>query len=305
MKVLSISLIVAGSLFCMKGNAQISFKTEYFGNSGYYYMSPDKDKSEKVGNSKGSAIVYQGNANLPFYMKKNENDRITAWGVGLGGAYASLNNKNFTTDMVSEIMNLQLGIFHLRPLNDKWSMMAIVGAGTFTPFTDFSKIEYKHVLGMAGATFIRHLKPNLDIGGGLTINSSFGYPMVFPSIYFNWKYESKLETQVSVGEGVEMSVKYGFNDYFSLSFAFDMSGQLALLEKDGKDVIFTHQSISMGLRPEIRFGKTGLSMPFMFGMCAVRPAFYNDRTLKGWFATDNNYYFRPSLYASASLKYGF
>jgi hypothetical protein len=69
--------------------------------------------------------------------------------------------------MVSEIMNLQLGIYHLRPLNDKWSVRAAVGMGVFTPSTDFSRIRFKNVLGSAGVVFIRHLKPNLAVGGRL------------------------------------------------------------------------------------------------------------------------------------------
>ncbi|MDR1224426.1 MAG: DUF6268 family outer membrane beta-barrel protein [Tannerella sp.] len=60
--------------------------------------------------------------------------------MGLGGAYALLNNKHFPDGMVSEIMNLQLGFFHLRPLNDKWSMMTNVRAGVLniTSFPSFS-----------------------------------------------------------------------------------------------------------------------------------------------------------------------
>jgi hypothetical protein len=107
MKSVSICLIAAGILFCMEGNAQISFKTEYIGNSAYMYAPSGDESSVKVGHSEGSAIVCQGMANIPVYMKKNENGRPVAWGVGLGGAYASLNNKNFTDDMVAEIMNLK------------------------------------------------------------------------------------------------------------------------------------------------------------------------------------------------------
>ena len=305
MKLISICLIAAGILFCAEGNAQISFKTEYIGHSAYMYAPSDDEPSVKVGNREGSAIVYQGMANIPFCMKTNENGRPTAWGVGLGGAYASLNNKYFTDDMVSEIMNLQFGIFHLRPLNDKWSMMASIGAGVYAPFTEFSNIRYKNVLGSAGVTFIRHLNPYLDLGGGLAVNSTFGYPMVFPTLYFNWNYESKCKVNVSLGEGLELSAGYDFSDYFKLSLAFEMNGQMALLEKDGKDVMFTHQYMVTGLRPEIKFGKTGISMPIMVGINAVRPAYYSDRTLKGMFATNNDYYFRISPYASVGIRYGF
>ncbi len=306
MKLISICLVAAGILFCVEGYAQISFKTEYVGNSAYMYAPSEEEPSVKVGNSKGAAIVYQGMANIPFYMKKKENGRPIAWGAGLGGSYASLDNKNFTDDdMVSEIMNLQLGIFHLRPLNDKWSMMANIGVGVYAPFIKFSKIRYENVLGSAGIIFIRHLNPNLDLGGGLAINSTFGFPMVFPALYFNWNLDSKFKANVSIGEGLELGAGYNFSDYFSLSLAFEMNGQMALLEKDGKDVMFTHQYMVAGLRPEIKFGKTGISMPIMAGVNVCRPTYYSDRSFKGMFAMDNDFYFTVSPYVSAGIKYGF
>ena len=304
MRLISFCLFIL--FLCVNAKAQISFKTEYMGSSAYMYSPNDIDaSSSKVGNSSGSAVVYQGMANLPLSMKQHENGKMTVWGVGLGGAYASLNNKNFTDDMVSEIMNLQLGIFHMRPLNEKWSLMANVAVGSFTPFADLSKIRYTHVLGNVGALFIRHLNPNLNIGGGLAINSTFGYPMVFPALYLDWTYEGKFKANVSMMEGLELSAGYEFSDNFLLSFAAEMNGQMALLERDDKDVIFSHQYLVTGLRPVIRLGKSGLSIPIMVGINAYRPAFYQNRSLKSLFATNNDYYFRVSPYASAGIRYGF
>src|SRR5690606_35060189 len=134
----------------------------------------------------GSAMIYQAGVSLPLSMKLNGNNRPTAWGIGLGGAYVSLKNQNFPEYMVSEMMNVQVGVYHLRPLNDHWSMRASVGVGVFTPSASFSSISFKNVLGSGGVVFIRHLNPNLDIGGGLVINSSLGYPMVFPAVYVKW-----------------------------------------------------------------------------------------------------------------------
>lgn len=304
MKLISICLVAVGTLFCMEGKTQVSFKTEYIGSSAYMYLKDD-EKAVRVGDNNGSAVVYQGMANIPVFMEKNENDRPTAWGVGLGGAYALLNNKKFTGDMVSEIMNLQLGFFHISPLNDRWSMMASIGAGIYAPFTKFSKIRYKNILGNVGVVFIRHINANLDLGGGLAVNSSLGYPMAFPALYLNWNYESKFEVNVSLGEGLELTAGCRFNDYFSLSLAAEMSGQMALLEKDGKDMIFTHQYIVAGVRPEIKLGKSGFSIPVTMGINAVRPAYYSNRTLKGMFASNNTYFFRISPYASAGIKFGF
>jgi hypothetical protein len=290
----------------VEGKAQqVSFKTEYLGNSGYYFLPPGEKPREKIGDSNGSAVVYQGAVNIPLSMKMNENNRPTAWGIGLGGSYTSLNNKNFTDYMPSEIMNLQVGLYHLRPLNDKWSMRASLGGGIFTSSTDFSKIRFKNVLGSAGVVFIRHLKPNLSIGGGVAINSSLGYPMIFPAVYLNWNLDGKFDVNVELVEGLDVSVGYDFNDWFKLSYALEMNGQVALLEKDGKDMIFSHQYIVTGFRPEIKVGKTGLSMTAMVGLNLFRPASYSDRTLKGVFATDNDYYFSVSPYVSFGIKYNF
>jgi hypothetical protein len=306
MKLISLFLAVLGTLLCMEGKAQqLSFKTEYLGSSGYYFLPPGDKPREKIGDAKGSAVVYQGAFSMPLSMKLNANNRPTAWGIGLGGSYTSLNNKNFTDHMVSEIMNLQVGLYHLRPLNDKWSMRASVGVALLAPSADLSKIRFKHVLGSGGIVFIRHLKPNLSIGGGVAINSSLGYPMIFPAVYLNWELDGKFDVNVELVEGLDVSAGYSLNDWFKLSYALEMNGQAALLEKDGKDVIFSHQYIVTGFRPEIKVGKTGLSMTAMAGLNLFRPASYSDRTLKGVFAADNDYYFSVSPYVSFGIKYNF
>jgi hypothetical protein len=306
MKLMSLFLAALGALLCIEGKAQqLSFKTEYLGSSGYYFLPPGEKPKEKIGDAKGSAVVYQGAFNMPLSVKLNENNRPTAWGIGLGGSYTSLNNKNFTDHMVSEIMNLQVGLYHLRPLNNKWSMRASVGMAVLAPSADFSKIRFKHMLGSGGVVFIRHLKPNLSIGGGVAINSSLGYPMIFPAVYLNWELDGKFDVNVELVEGLDVSAGYSFNDWFKLSYALEMNRQAALLEKDGKDVIFSHQYIVTGFRPEIKVGKTGLSMTAMAGLNLYRPASYSDRTLKGVFATDNDYYFSVSPYVSFGIKYNF
>lgn len=303
MKFISFCLTTLVMLLYLEGKAQqISFRTEYIGNSGYYYLPPGEKPREKIGNNKGSAMIYQGAFSIPLSVKMNEKNRPTAWGLGFGGAYVSLKNQNFSEQMVSEIMNLQLGVYHLRPLNDRWSMRASLGAGIFSPTTDFSKLSFKNVLGSGGLVFIRHLKPNLDIGGGVSINSSLGYPMIFPAVYVKWKLHGKYDVNVEVIEGLELSAGYDFNDRFKLSYAIEMNGQVALLKKDGKDVIFSHQYIVTGFRPELKLGKTGLTMTGMVGLNLYRPASYSDRTLKGVFASDNDYFFSVSPYASVGLK---
>lgn len=301
-----VGVLILLSLVGLEGKAQqVSFKTEYIGNSGYYHLPPGEKPREKIGDGKGSALVYQGAFSMPLSMKINANNRPTAWGIGFGGAYVSLKNQNFSEYMVTEIMNLQVGIYHLRPLNNKWAMRASVGIGLFAPSADFSRISLKNVLGSGGVVFIRHLNANLDIGGGVAINSSLGYPMLFPAVYVNWRHNGKFDVNIELVEGLDVSAGYGFNDRFKLSYALEMNGQVALLRKEGKDVIFSHQYIVTGFRPEIKFGKTGLSMTGMAGLNLYRPASYSERTLKGVFAGDNDYFFSVSPYASVGLKMKF
>lgn len=306
MKLLAIGLAALITLLFVEARAQqVSFKTEYIGNSGYYYLPPGEQPREKIGDGKGSAMVYQGAFNIPLSTRLNKNNRPTAWGIGFGGTYVSMKNQHFSDPMVSEIMNLQLGVYHLRPLNDKWSLRASAGIGIFTPSTDFSTVSFKNVLASGGIVFIRHLKPNLDIGGGVAINSSLGYPMIFPAVYVNWRHNGKYDVTIELVEGLDISAGYGFNDRLKLSYALEMNGQVALLERDGKDQIFSHQYIVTGFRPELKLGEGGVSVTGMAGINLYRPASFSDRTLKGVFAGDNDYYFSVSPYASVGLKIKF
>lgn len=298
-KILVIAFILIGYTNI---NAQIMFKTEYFGKSGYRMTEGDRD--EKIGNSKGSAAIYQGGINIPFSMSLNDNNRPKTWSISAGGAYAKLDNKNFTEPLViDEIMNMGLSLNHLRPLNDKWSMMASIGGGIYMPSTKFSEIRFKNVLGSVGAIFIYHLKPNLELGGGIAMNNSFGYPMVFPAFYFNWTTEGKYAVKISMMEGLEMSAGYNLNKSLSLNIIAEMNGQMALIEQDGKNKIFSHQYIVAGFRPEIKIGKQ-IFILITAGISAIRPAEITNRNIKSMFQ-DREHYFQIAPYASAGLNIGF
>lgn len=280
-------------------NAQVVFKTEYFGKSGF--RASEGESNDRVGNSEGSAIVYQGGVNIPLSQKLDENNRPTMWAISVGAEYAKLDNKNFTEPLViDEIMNIGLSLNHLRPLNDKWSLMATIGGGVYMPSTRFSEISFKNVLGGMGAVFIYHLKPNLQLGGGLAINNSFGYPMLFPAFYINWKTKGKYAVKVEAMKGLEISVQYNAHKNLSLSFVAELNGQMALLEQDGKDKIFAHQYLVAGFRPEIKLGKR-VSIPITAGISATRPAKMMDRKLKSIFQ-DGGYHFQAAPYASVGLQ---
>lgn len=301
MRSLVICVFIIGIAYT-KSNAQAFFKTEYFGTSGY--QMTEGDSSQRIGNSKGSAMVYQAGVNIPLSKELNELNRPTMWSIGVGGAYVDLNNKNFTQPLVvDKILNVGLSLNYQRPLNDRWSLRTGIGGGIFMPTTDLSQIRFKNVLGSVSAVFIRHLRSNLDLGGGLALNNSFGFPMLFPAFYLNWRTAGRYSVQASLKDGLDVSAGYNFNKNFKLNLVMEVNGQMALLEQEGKDKIFTHQYVVFGLRPEIKLGKR-VTIPVTFGVNATRTAQITDRSLKTIFQ-DKGYSFRGSLYAAVGLQVGF
>ena len=301
MRSLLICVFIVG-IATTESNAQAFFKTEYFGTSGY--QMTEGDSSHRIGDSKGSAMVYQAGINIPLSKKLNELNRPTIWSIGIGGAYVDLNNKHFTEPLViDKVLNVGVSLNYQRPLNDRWSLRMGIGGGIFMPSTDLSQIRFKHVLGSVSAVFIRHLKPNLELGGGLALNNSFGFPMLFPAFYLNWRTAGRYSVQASLRDGLEVSAGYHFNKDFKLSLVMEVNGQMALLEQEGKDKIFTHQYVVFGLRPEIKLGKR-VTIPLTFGLNATRTAQITDRSLKTIFQ-DKGYSFRGSLYGAAGLQVKF
>ena len=75
--------------------------------------------------------VIQGGVNIPVSMKMDENNHPTAWMVGLGASYASMDNKDLSEYMESQIFNAQLAVSYIRPLSKRWSLLASAGVGLF------------------------------------------------------------------------------------------------------------------------------------------------------------------------------
>lgn len=284
---------------------QLSFRTEYIGNSGYYYLPPGEKPKEKIGDAEGSAMIYRGSLRIPLATSKDKYNRAQLWGMGLSGTYTRFNNDHFTHQMVPEIMNLELGFYNARSLSDKWSLRANMGMGLFMPSTDFSEFNFRNVLFSGGVVIIRHLKSNLDIGAGVAINSSLGYPMVFPTFYLRWELRGKYDVNIELIEGLDASIGYEFTENFTLAYALEMNGQVALLKQDGEDMIFSHQYMVTGFRPEYQVGESRFSVMGMAGLNLYRPASYSERSLKGVFASDNDYYFAVSPYLSVGVKMKF
>jgi hypothetical protein len=237
---------------------------------------------------------------IPVYMKTNGLDQTTAWAIALSGAYASMNNTDLSDDQcLSQILNSSLGVVHMRPLNKNWTFTASLGAGIYT---DLSQFYANSIMAQAGTLFIRRMLPNLDLGFGVALNNVLGYPMLFPSLYLDWRTGKRFEFKISLYDTWLASAGIKVNDIFTVRLLAQAKGMTAVVEQNDEVKIFSKQLIIIGLQPEIYINKI-FSIPITAGISVIREAYFQDRNLLSFFNAGENYpYFTTSFYASIGLK---
>ena len=291
--------------------AQISVKTEYISSSEFYDAVADTN----TGN--GSAMIYSVGAMVPLSMQASAEDdpykRATIWGVALSGTFVKMDNQNFPIgkELPSQVMNLGATALHLRPLKERWSMLMALGIGSYTPENRLSAIRIdENVLANGALVFIWHWRPNLEIGGGVALNNSFGYPMVFPALYLKYKggFSDKFTIDVSLLDGTKVAFGYDYSENLSLKLVANIGGYSAFLRRNGQKEMFFSQTFFVGLEPEFKLGKH-ISIPVTFGGSFIRSGRYRERTLSAMFASEaknedgsaRSSVFLPALYFAAGI----
>ena len=291
--------------------AQISIKTEYIGNSEFYDAVADTN----TGN--GSAMIYSAGAMVPLSMQASAEDdpykRATIWGVALSGTFVKMDNHNFPIgkELPSQVMNLGATVLHLRPLKERWSMLMALGIGSYTPENRLSAIRIdENVLANGALVFIWHWRPNLEIGGGVALNNSFGYPMVFPALYLKYKggFSDKFTIDINLLDGTKVAFGYDYSENLSLKLVANIGGYSAYLRRNGQKEMFSSQTFFVGLEPEFKLGKH-VSIPLTVGGSFIRSGRYRERTLSAMFATEaknedgsaRSSVFLPALYFAAGI----
>ena len=291
--------------------AQISVKTEYIGSSEFYDAVADTN----TGN--GSAMIYSVGAMVPLSMQASAEDdpykRATIWGVALSGTFVKMDNHNFPIgkELPSQVMNLGATALHLRPLKEHWSMLMALGIGSYTPENRLSAIRIdENVLANGALVFIWHWKPNLEIGGGVALNNSFGYPMVFPALYLKYKggFSDKFTIDINLLDGTKVAFGYDYSENLSLKLVANIGGYSAYLRRNGQKEMFSSQTFFVGLEPEFKLGKH-ISIPVTFGGSFIRSGRYRERTLSAMFASEaknedgsaRSSVFLPALYFAAGI----
>ena len=297
--------------FVAKTFAQISVKTEYISNSKFY------DAVANTNTGDGSEMIYSVGALVPLSMQAPKEDdpfqRPTVWGVSLSGSFVQMHNHHFPVgkEHPSQVMNLGVSAIHLRPLKERRSMLIALGIGSYTPENRLSAIRIgENVLANGAFILVWHLQPNLEIGGGVALNNSFGYPMVFPAFYLKYKggFSDKFTIDINLLNGTKVAFGYDYSENLSLKLVANIGGYLAYLRRNGQKEMFSSQTFFVGLEPEFKLGKH-ISIPVTFGGSFIRSGRYRERTLSAMFASEaknedgsaRSSVFLPALYFAAGI----
>ena len=291
--------------------AQISVKAEYIGNSKFYDAVADTNTGD------GSATIYSASAMLPLCIQAPDEEdpykRATIWGVALSGTFVKMENQNFPIgkELPSQVMNLGATALHLRPLKERWSMLMALGIGSYTPENQLSAIHIgENVLANGALVFVWHWRPNLEIGGGVALNNSFGFPMVFPAFYLKYKggFSDKFTIDINLLDGTKVAFGYDYSENLSLKLVTNIGGYLAYLRRNGQKEMFSSQTFFVGLEPEFKIGKH-ISIPITAGAIFLRTGRYRKRALGAMFepeaknedGTVRSSQFNPAFYFSAGI----
>ena len=298
-------------LFVVSVSAQISIKTEYISNSKFYDAVADTNTGD------GSAMIYSVGALVPLSMQAHKEDdpfqRPTIWGVSLSGSFVQMHNHHFPVgkELPSQGMNLGVSAIHLRPLKERQSMLIALGVGSYTPENRLSSIHIgENVVANGAFILVWHLRPNIEIGGGVALNNSFGYPMVFPAFYFkyNGAFSDKFTIEVASIDGLKVAFGYNYRENLDFKLIANMGGYSAYLRRNGEKEIFSQQTFVVGLQPEFKIGKH-VSIPLTVGGSFIRSGRYRERKLSAMFAseaknedgTSRSSQFNPALYFAAGV----
>ena len=203
-------------------------------------LSARSSLKDDLGNEygSGSLMMVSGRYNLPLSVRHDDKGRLVAWSATVNAAYGVFHNKGQARELNPDnLLNASLNISHIRPLSDKWSIIASVGGGVYA---SLDGVSMKTLLANGAIIFVYKLRKNLDLGIGAGLTNSYGIPMILPMMYFSWRNAGRYELKVDMSSGMKVSVATWLNKKLKLELtALDMDGMSAVMEVDGKSKIYS------------------------------------------------------------------
>ncbi len=285
-------------MLSIAANAQFQFSADY--------VSPSRLENsggDELG--KGSMARVSAIANLPFKYELDENRQIVRmWALTFSAKYATLNNTGGAGEYVPDrMLNTSLNLTHIRPLSERWKLMASLGVGIYSRP---NHVVFKSLLANGGAVFVYKLRDRLDIGVGGALTNSFGFPALLPAVYLNWSMRGKYEIDLSMITGLKLTVKRKWNERFATSLtAFDMDGMSAVFRSDDKWKIYSTTMIRSYLQFDYKYDR---NFTFFGAAGAVwsRSSRLVDRKFKNFYKMFNRserQHFTPAMMVRIGVGY--
>jgi len=203
------------------------------------------------------------------------------------------------------ILNLNFSVTHIRPLSGKWYLIATLGGGIYA---EPDAIVARSLLANGGAIFVYRLRKNLDVGIGVGLTNSFGVPIIMPMSFINWKSAGNFEINVNVSSGMEISASTRLKDRLKVKLVgIEMDGMSAVMDVEGKSMIYASTSMKSYLSPELKIGKLS-TLYIDAGGTWTRSVNFTKRSFKGFidnFKNNRKLNFGTTGYLAVGFRYGF
>lgn len=253
----------------------------------------------------GSMVRISALANLPFSYELDDNRQIVRmWALTLSSKYASLNNTGIAGAFVPDkILNLSLNLTHIRPLSERWKLMASLGVGIYARP---NHIVFKSLLANGGAAAVYKVSDNFDLGIGAGLTNSFGIPAIIPMVYVNWRLRGQYQIDVSMVTGLKISVMRKWAEKFTTTLtALDMDGMSAVFRTDDKWKLYTTTLTRSYLELTYQHNRN-FSFFGSLGVVWKRSSRLTDRKFKNFyklFHSDDKMHFDPAMTVRIGMNY--
>ena len=263
---------------------------------------------DKAGNKYGTGDLQRINGRVSFPLSRSLNVRNqpTAWGLTLSASYGKMNNEGDARKLnPDEVLNTTLTVSHLRPLSERWSMMASLGAGIYAMPDE---IRWRSILANGAVFFIYRLHDNLSLGVGGGITNSYGVPLLLPMGYLKWQTEGRYNVIIDIANAPKVQVTTEIGKACRLELtAIEIDGMSAVMNVDGEHKLYSSTMLRSGLTASLRVFEKA-SVYAGVGGVWKRSSRITDRNMKSFFKKFNDdtdrYNFGPSLRLSVGFQYG-
>lgn len=281
---------------------QVQVNADYHTRSNFHHKG---EGEHKIGHGDMTRLSLK--YNQPLSLHFNEQGQPTVWALSVNGSYAYLDDSGqarlFNPD---KVLNAGVTVSFLTPVNDKWTLMASLGAGLYG---QGDHIRWQTVLANGSCIFACRVTERLTVGGGAGLTNAFGVPMVMPMFFLNWKCDGRYQLEVNCVNAIKATASTKFSERFKLTWnVLEMDNILAVVFPDDKAKIYSSMMLKSYFSPEYYIvPRLRLSVFGNAGVDLVRTSRISDRKIGAMFSNFSkaSHSFKPAGFFSLGLRYGF